>query len=166
MKKNNTTIKNAIPLESQLRLMQIMNDSPSLVQFAGTEWEVKALKPAVQYLIAEEGVKIQIKENASMGDVFRAYASNLPSVCRIITLALLNDKERIKEDYDIVYETIMWESEQKDWAVLLSEILQLMDVRFFFLTTNVIQMFQEQTTMRKTTAKEAELLSQERNTVK
>ncbi len=152
------TLQDPIPLEAQARLMQIMNNSPALIKFAGTEWEVTALKPAVQHLIAEEAVTLQIKEDAAMGDVLKAYAVNFPSVCRVITLALLNDKKAIEVNYDTVYETIMWESNQKDWAKLLSEILKLVDVSFFFLVCNSIAMFREMTTARKTTAKEAESL--------
>ncbi len=158
--KEKVTIQTPVPLEAQARLMQIMNNTPTIKSFAGTEWEITALKPGVQYLIAEEAIKIQIKENAAMGDVLRAYATNFPSVCRVITLALLNDKERIKNEYDAIYETIMWESSQRDWAILLSEILGLIDVSFFFATLQTIQLFQQMTSERKMTKKEAESLLQ------
>ncbi len=156
--KGKATIHTPVPLEAQTRLMQIMNNTPAIKSFAGTEWEITALKPAVKNMIAEEAVKIQVKENAAMGDVLKAYASNYPTVCRVITLALLNDKAKIDKDYDAVYDTIYWESDDKQWATLLSEILQMLDVSFFFLTTNVLAMFQQMTTERKMTKKEAESL--------
>ena len=36
------------------RLAQIMNDSPTIVKLQGTEWEIRALKPGTQWMIAEE----------------------------------------------------------------------------------------------------------------
>ena len=44
-----------------------------------------------------------------MGDVIKEFATNLPSVAKVITLALLNDKERIKsEEYQHVYDQLLW----------------------------------------------------------
>lgn len=134
--------------------MQIMNDSPTLVKLAGTEWEIKALKPAVQWMIVEEACNIQKKEDASMRDIFLGIAQNFDSVIRIITWALLNDKRKIENSFDAVYDTLKWESEIKEWAVLLQEILSLIDVSFFFATTNAIQMMREVTAQRKRTIQE------------
>ena len=36
------------------RLAQIMNDSPTIVKLQGTEWEIRALKPGTQWMIAEK----------------------------------------------------------------------------------------------------------------
>lgn len=35
-----------------------------------------------------------------MGDVIKEFAVNLPAVAHVITLALLNDKDRIFSDYE------------------------------------------------------------------
>ena len=161
-----SNIQTPISLESQERLMAIMNDTPSLSKLANTEWEITALKPKVQYLIAEEAVKIEKIENANAGDVLKGMSINFASVIRVLTLALLNDKERIDKEYNTVYELLEWESEQKDWALLLSEILQKLDLGFFFLTTDVIQTFRTMTTERRMTSREAKLLSQGQNTGK
>lgn len=138
------------------QLAQLMNDSPTTIKLHGTEWEVHSLKPGVQWLIAEEACKIVDKENMSMGDVIKQFAVNLPSVVRVITLALLNDKAKIYgEDYGRVYETLMWgEYTVRDWATLLSEILNLIDVDFFFASTNAIKTLRQRTLDRKTTMEE------------
>ena len=47
-----------VSLDSQARLAEILNDSPRLVNLAGTEWEVRTLRQKVQWMIAEEVVKI------------------------------------------------------------------------------------------------------------
>lgn len=145
------------------RLAQIMNDTPTIVRLQGTEWEIKALKPGTQWMIAEEACKIVKSENLSMGDVIKEFAVNLPSVAKVITLALLNDKNRINSDeYQQVYDQLLWgDYDIKDWATLLVEILNLLDVDFFFASTNVIQTVRNQALMRKTQA--AELCLQERS---
>ena len=114
-------------------------------------------------MIAEEACKIVKGENLSMGDVIKEFAVNLPSVAKVITLALLNDKDRINSDeYQQVYDQLLWgDYDIKDWATLLVEILNLLDVDFFFASTNVIQTVRNQALTRKTQA--AELCLQERS---
>ena len=148
------------------RLAQIMNDSPTIVKLKGTEWQIKALKPGAQWMIAEEACKIVKKENLAMGDVIKEFASNIPSVASVITIALLNDKERINSDeYQQVYDQLMWgDYDIKDWATLLIEILNLLDVDFFFASTNVIATVRKQALTRKTQT--AELSLQGQNTAK
>lgn len=138
------------------RLAKLMNDTPTIVKLNGTEWQIHALKPGTQWLVAEEACKMVKGENLSMGDVIKEFASNLPSVARVITLALLNDKERIYgAEYEQVYDQLMWgDYDIKDWAGLLVEILNLLDVDFFFASTNVIATVRQQTLMRKSQARE------------
>lgn len=146
--------------ESMERLARIMNDSPSIVKLHDTEWCIKGLKPGVQWLVAEQACRIVKGEKLSMGDVIKEFAVNLPAVAHVITLALLNDKERIfsdynkrelSEEYHQIYDLLMWgEYDMKDWALLLGEILNLISTDFFFESTNVIQTVREMTLARKT----------------
>lgn len=167
-KKKATEDKNKVlpnsPLsdEAMARLAQVMNDSPTIVKLQDTEWEIKALKPGTQWLVAEEACKIVKGENLSMGDVIKEFAVNLPSVARVITLALLNSKERIYSDeYQDVYDQLLWgDYDIKDWATLLVEILNLLDVDFFFASINVIQTVRKQALMRKKQAAESSLPEQ------
>lgn len=140
------------------RLAQIMNDSPSTVKLRNTEWQIRALKPGTQWLIAEEACKIIDKENMSTGDVIRQFAVNMPSVTRVITLALLNEKEKIYgQEYRQVYDSLMWGNyEIRDWAFLLTEILNLIDVDFFFASTNVVKTLRLNTLKRVTMKREQE----------
>lgn len=161
--RNYKKITEQVSLDSQQRLIQIMNDSPSLKKLAGTEWEIRALKPAVQWMIAEEAVKIAKTEDLTAKDIYLNLTKNMPSVFRILALALLNDKDKIEKDYDNLVETLKWESNPKEWAGILLEVLNLIDVDFFFATTNAIQMFRMITTERKMTKEEQERLSAEQN---
>lgn len=156
-KKNDAEVKNASD-ESMERLVRIMTDSPTLAKLAGTEWEIRALKPAVQWEIAKIACNIHNVEKATYGDVLKGFAENLPAVVRVVTLALLNDKKRIEEDYDTVYETLMWESKPSEWATILYEILQLQDVGFFFQITQATEMFRQTTLQRKKTIAEQKQL--------
>lgn len=140
--------------EAMERLVQVMSDSPTLVKLANTEWAITALKPAVQWEIAKIACEVHKVENAHYGDVLKGFATNLPAVVRVITLALLNDKERIANEYDKVYDTLMWESKPNEWATLLFEILNLQDISFFLQITQVVEMFRQTTLQRKMTMDE------------
>ena len=142
------TLYEPVSDEAMERLVRVMNDTPTLVKLADADWKITALKPAVQNLIAQEACDINKVEKASFEDVCKCFAQNLPSVVRIITLALLNDKERIEKDYQRVYDTIMWESEIKDWGTLLIQVLQLIDVGFFFFFFFLTQMFRQMSLAR------------------
>ena len=160
------TPQSPISDEAMARLAQIMNDSPTIVKLGGTEWKIRALKPGTQWMIAEEACNIIKKEKLSMGDVIKEFSTNIPSVAKVITLALLNDKNKIHgKEYQQVYDQLLWgDYDIKDWATLLVEILNLIDVDFFFASTNVIQTIRSQALTRKIQA--AELCRQEQNTVR
>lgn len=140
--------------ESMEKLVRVMTDAPTLVKLANAGWEVRALKPAVQWEIAKIACEIHKAENASYGDVIKGFATSLPDVVRVITLALLNDKKRIEEEYDLVYDTLMWESNPSEWANVLLEILNLQDIGFFLQITQVTEIFRQSTLQRKKTMEE------------
>ena len=150
------TPQSKISDESMARLAKIMNDTPTRVKLDGTEWRITALKPGTQWLIAEEACKIVEREGMTMGDIVKQFAVNLPSVCRVLTLALLNDREKIEgAEYKEVYDRLMWgESGVRTWAQLLAEVLNMIDVDFFFASTNVIKTLRQSTLDRKTMAEE------------
>ena len=140
--------------ESMEKLVRVMTDAPTLVKLADAGWEVRALKPAVQWEIAKIACEIHKAENASYGDVLKGFATSLPDIVRVITLALLNDKKRIEEEYDLVYDTLMWESNPSEWANVLLEILNLQDIGFFLQITQVTEIFRQSTLQRKKTMEE------------
>lgn len=140
--------------EAMEKLVRVMTDAPSLVKLANAGWEIRALKPAVQWEIAKIASDIHKAENATYGDVLKGFATSLPDVVKVVTLALLNDKKRIKEEYDLVYDTLMWESNPSEWANLLLEILNLQDIGFFLQITQVTEIFRQSTLQRKKTMDE------------
>ncbi len=151
-------------LESQERLAEILNDSPRLVSLNDTEWEVRALRMGTQYLIAQEVIKINKVENASYGDIVKQFAVNIPSLLKILTLALLNDKKKIFRNgeetegfsdlYESTYNTLAWDCNVSEFGNIFLETLQLLDVSFFMESCRIVEMFKVATTARRMTTKE------------
>lgn len=150
-----------VGLDAQARLAEILNDSPRLVSLAGTEWEVRTLRQKVQWLIAEEVIKInKIQEGAGYGDIIKQFAYNMPSVVKVITLALLNDRYKIFEGgiesngyselYKATYDTVSWDGKTEEYGQLLVEILQLLDISFFMESHRILELFRASTMARKT----------------
>lgn len=149
-----------------------MNDSPRIEKFAGTEWEVRALKPGTQWLIAQEAVKISRNESANFEDVIKQFAVNAPSVVTVLTLGLLNDRKRIfangmygeySDEFKSTYNTIMWDTSQSEWITLTVEMLSMLDIEVFFSTISLIQIVRQRLLERKKTTEEQKQLSQEPN---
>lgn len=138
------------PLDAQMRLAEILTDSARDISLGGKTYHVKALRPGTQWLIAQESCKIAKSEQGDFTDLITKFASNIPSVVRCITLAILNDKDKIEGDeYQALYDTIMWETKQTEWIGVLSEVLQMLDLRFFFHCTETIAMIREMTLTKK-----------------
>lgn len=150
-----------VNLDSQARLAEILNDSPRIAALAGTEWEVRTLRQKVQWLIAEEVIKInKIEQGAGYADIIKQFSTNMPSVIKVLTLALLNDRYKIFEDgqeekgfsalYQATYDTLAWEGKVEEYGTLLLEILQMLDISFFMESHRILEMFRESTMARKT----------------
>ena len=140
------------------KLAKVMNDTPTIVKMSNTEFAITALKPGTQWLIAEESCKIMKAEQGNFKDVIKQFAVNIPSVVHVITLAILNDKNRIFEDYksrkyseeyQSVYDTIMWETSPDNWLSLLVEIMNMLSMDYFFQSTNAVAMIREAALGRK-----------------
>ena len=150
-----------VSLDAQERLAEILSDSPRLVSLNGTNWEVRALRMGTQYLIAQEVIKINKVENATYGDIVKQFAVNIPSMLKILTLVLLNDKKKIFRDgdetngfselYEATYDTLAWECNVSEFGNIFLESLQLLDVGFFMESCRIVEMFRIATTARRTT---------------
>lgn len=154
---NKTIIEESTMLEAQQRLAEIMNNTPHLVNFNDTVFAVTRLKNGTQYLICEEAVKVVKGENMAFGDVMKQMAVNLPSIMKVITLALLNDKNRIyvngdnlqgfSDEYNATYNTLMWEVTNNEGIItILMEVLQMIDVSFFLTSSEVVKTMRQMMT--------------------
>lgn len=147
-----------VSLEAQERLVEILTDSPRIVSLNGTEWAIKALRMGTQYLIARKVIEINKAGDNTFGDIIKQFAVNIPAVIEVITLALLNDKNKIFKDgidggeysdlYHTTYNTLMWECKVEEFGDLLLEILQMIDTSFFMASCRILEMFKMTTTAR------------------
>lgn len=148
-----------VSLDNQERLAEILNDSPRLVSLNGTQWEVRALRMGTQHLIAQCAVKVAKAESGNFGDVIKQFSINIPSVIEVITLALLNDKHKIYKNgnesegfsdlYRSTYNTLMWECKVENFSEILLDVLQMIDVSFFWESCRTLEIFRESTMARK-----------------
>lgn len=137
-------------LDAQTRLAEILTDSTRKITLGGKTYEIRALRAGTQWLIAQESCKIAKNEEGNFTDLITKFASNIPSVVRCITLAILNDKQKIESDeYQSMYDTIMWETKQNEWIGVLVEVLQMLDMQFFFRCTETIEVIRAMTLTKK-----------------
>lgn len=157
-------LKKDVSLDDQARLAEILNDSPRVVSLVGTKWEIRTLRMGVQWMIAEEVIKVNKAESKSFGDIVKQFSINIPSIIKIITLAILNDKNKIFKDGDErcgfsdtfkdTYDTLMWEGNVTEFGNLLLEILQMLSVDFFLESHRIMEIFRESTMTKKKTMEE------------
>ena len=147
--------------EAQNRLAEILADSPSIEKFAGTEWEMRPLRFGTQYLIVEEACKIIQADGANYGDVLRGLLVQIPATCKVLTLALLNDKNLIYQNgdpnqgfsklYKKIYDVIIWNADRDELSKILLDCLQMVDVTFFMEALGMLQIFRANVTEKKRT---------------
>ena len=160
-KKQEEKTETPVSIEAQERLAEILTDSPRLVSLNGTEWEVRALRMGTQWLIAQKAIEVNKAENATMGDILRQFAVNMPAILDVITLALLNDKNKIYKNgresegfSDLYYttkDTLSWDCDPTQFAELLLEIFQMLSVDFFLGALDTLAIFRASVTERKRT---------------
>lgn len=146
-------------LEAQERLVEILNDSPRLASLNGTEYEIRALRMGTQYLIAQEVIKINKAESATYGDIVKQFSVNIPSVVKVITLCILNDKNRIykngiehlgfSDEYQALYDTIMWQGKIEEYGNILLECLQMLDISTFMTALDILSIFKASVTKKR-----------------
>lgn len=148
-----------VSLDDQIRLAEILNDSPRLSSLNGTEWEIRALRAGTQNLIAAKVLEISKNETDSFGDIVRHFAKSVPATLHIFTLALLNDKNKIYKDgnplngysdlYKETYETLEWDCDPKQFGQILIDTLSLLDISFFSQSLDMLDIFRQSVTKKK-----------------
>ncbi len=144
-------------LDAMMRLSEVINDTPTIVEIGGKKYNITALKIGTQILIAEETSKVQKHQEGNMVDVFKSFANSIPAVIRCIAFAILNDKDKIYKDYSkrefseefyATCEKIEWESDRQQWMSILVEIIRKIDISFSFTITEQMSMMRD-LTMKK-----------------
>lgn len=142
-----------------MRLSEVINDTPTIVEIGGKKYHITALKIGTQILIAEETSKVQKHQEGNMVDVFKSFANSIPAVIRCIAFAILNDKDKIYKDYSkrefseefyATCEKIEWESDRQQWMSILVEIIRKIDISFSFTITEQMSMIRDLTMKKRT----------------
>ena len=146
-------------LDAMMRLSEVINDTPTIVEIGGKKYHITALKIGTQILIAEETSKVQKHQEGNMVDVFKSFANSIPAVIRCIAFAILNDKDKIYKDYSkrefseefyATCEKIEWESDRQQWMSILVEIIRKIDISFSFTITEQMSMIRDLTMKKRT----------------
>lgn len=146
-------------LDAMMRLSEVINDTPTIVEIGGKKYNITSLKIGTQILIAEETSKVQKHQEGNMVDVFKSFANSIPAVIRCIAFAILNDKDKIYQDYSkrefseefyATCEKIEWESDRQQWMSILVEIIRKIDISFSFTITEQMSMIRDLTMKKRT----------------
>lgn len=148
-----------VSIDDQMRLAEILNDSPTLVALNGTPFEVRALRYGTQWRIAQKVLEITKAEEGSFGDILKHFAQSVPAVLEVLTLALLNDKNKIFKDGDetagysdlfkATYSTLEWECDYTKFGEILITVLSKLDISFFMESLGMLDIFRQKTTAKK-----------------
>lgn len=152
---NINTVFSPVSDEAQLRLAEIWANTPKWEDFNGTKYEVTPLKWGTLQLVAVEICKNKI-ESKDITTVIKHMATNIESVVRCITLILLNDKDRIKNEYDQIYDFVMWETNPQNCIKLFETMFDLLQTNFYSTSITFLEIYQSLATGRKLTVEEAE----------
>lgn len=154
--------ENTISLGAMEALASVMNDTPTQLQIGEDTYPIRALRIGTQALIAEETCKIQRNEEGNLEDIIRQFAISIPSVVHCLTLAVLNDKDKIFKDsvrreysdeYREMYDRIMWESDRTQWLDILVEVVRKLNIDFFFRSIESLTLIREMMLTRKNQAR-------------
>lgn len=150
---------NEVSVDDQIRLAEILNDTPRLASLGGTQWEVRALRMGTQYLIAGKILEITKAEDSSAGDLLRHFFLSLDAVCEVVAYCLLNDKNRLYKEgneangfSELFYatkDTLLWDCDPKEFMPLLVDVFEMLDISFFFDSLNTLDMFRQMITAKK-----------------
>lgn len=139
-------------LEAQALLAKVLNDTPTEIDVDGRKYYISALKLGTMNLIAEESVKIQREQEGNMLDLYKQFAQCIPAVIKCLCYAILNDKNKIfknyatkeySEEYLALYEDIEWCSDRSTWMSALVEIMQRLDLDFFYQATSMLTILRQ-----------------------
>lgn len=139
-------------LEAEELLSQVLNNTPTPVEIGKDTYYITALKLGTQALIAEESVKIQKAEDGNMLDLYKMFAQSVPAVIKCIAYAILNDKDKIFKDYskreysdefNALMERLEWEADRNTFMGILVEVMQRLDLRFFWRANGILTMMRD-----------------------
>lgn len=139
-------------LTAMAMLADVMNDAPTDIVIANKVYHIRGLRWGTQNLIAAESCKIQKAQEGNIYDLYKQFAQSADSVVKCIAFAILNDKDKIFKNYvdkeysDEFYDLcakIEWESNRNTWMQVLVEVMNKIDLRFFYQAASTLMMIRD-----------------------
>lgn len=139
-------------LSAMTLLAETLNDTPTEIVIGGEKYHIRGLRLGTQNLIAEETCRIQKAQEGNMIDLYKQFAQCIPAVIKCLCYAILNDKGKIFKDYatrqysdefNALYERIEWESDKDTWVEVLVNVMNKIDLRFFYQAVNMLTMMRD-----------------------
>lgn len=120
-------------LTYEKKMADVLLDRGEDITIAGKTYKLKALKMRTRWYISESINKIQMSEKDTM-NVVEAMFTDIPEVAKIITYAILRDKDKIEdaEVFGKLYDDILECDNLQEYLDAMTTIIRLMDVEWFF----------------------------------
>lgn len=127
-------------LEYQKKMSDVLLDRGQEVAIAGKTYEIKALKMRTRWYISECINKMEISEKDTV-NILESMFSDIPLLAKIITYAILRDKEKIedKELYTRTYDEILECTDMQEYLNAVTAIISMMDIEWFFFTQETVK---------------------------
>lgn len=125
-------------LENKNRLAEIVTDSKTIVKVGDKEYPMGALTYYAKWEISKRITSLELSE-ANITTLIEAMAVNIPLLAEILAIAILRDRESIDKGLNDLKNDIMDVADELEWHTIISEIIRLLDVGFFFTLTEMIK---------------------------
>lgn len=125
-------------LENKNRLAEIVTDSKTIVKVGNKEYPMGALTYYAKWEISKRITSLELSE-ANITTLIEAMAVNIPLLAEILAIAILRDRESIDKGLNDLKNDIMDVADELEWHTIISEIIRLLDVGFFFTLTEMIK---------------------------
>ena len=125
-------------LDNKNRLAEIITDSKTMVKVGDKEYPLGALTYYAKWEISKRITSLELSE-ANVTTLIEAMAVNIPLLAEILAIAILRDRTNIESGLNDLKDDIMNVADEIQWHTIISEIIRLLDVGFFFTLTEMIK---------------------------
>ena len=113
-----------------------MLDKGEKITLNGKEYILKPLRMRTRWYISSCINEMELAEKSTI-NLLEAMYSDIPLTAKIITYAILRDKEHLEnsdsEKFQEVYQNVMDVSNPQEYMDAITTIIRMMDIEWFFL---------------------------------
>lgn len=122
-------------LENEKKLADVLLDKGENITLNGKRYVLKPLKMRTRWYISSCINAMELAEKDTI-NLLEAMFTDIPLMAKIITYAILRDKEKIENEdsheFQEVYENVMDVSNPQEYLDAITTIIKLMDIEWFF----------------------------------